>query len=365
LGTEFGLYVSLDGGSQWARFKGNLPKVGVREIAIHPREHDLLLATHGRGIYIIDDLTPLRSLTPGVLDSDVAILGTRVTKMLVPAMSQQFTGDNEFVGANPRSGAQIAYFLKKRSMFGSMKVEILGADGNVLATLPAGKRRGINRVSWNMRQKPPKVAPAASLVPQMWSFFGPQAAEGEYRIRLTKGKDTHEGTIRCEMDPRADYTTEGRALQDTTVTRLYTMVERLTFVVDSVIDVQKQITQRTKQVAKDSDDATSLNDFHGRLESFRKTLVATRKGGFIAGEQQLREHLTSLYGAVNGYEGRPTSSQVDYMETLESRLSQAETDADMHLSAEVTTLNEKLSGSTASPITRLTREQWEIKQKGG
>src|SRR5438067_192768 len=77
LGTEAGLYVSLDGGASWAQFKENLPPVPVDDIAIHRREGDVVLATHGRGIYIIDDLAPLRALTPEVLNKDVAMLPSR------------------------------------------------------------------------------------------------------------------------------------------------------------------------------------------------------------------------------------------------------------------------------------------------
>jgi hypothetical protein len=64
LGTELGLFVSVDAGKQWAQFTGKVPNVAVRDVAIHPRESDLILATHGRGVYIVDDITPLRKLTP-------------------------------------------------------------------------------------------------------------------------------------------------------------------------------------------------------------------------------------------------------------------------------------------------------------
>jgi len=84
LGTESGLYISIDGGKGWARFKEKFPKVSVRSMAIHPREHDLILATHGRGIYIIDDITPLRSLTREVLESSVALLASRPSVMRIP-----------------------------------------------------------------------------------------------------------------------------------------------------------------------------------------------------------------------------------------------------------------------------------------
>ncbi|MCH7527756.1 MAG: glycosyl hydrolase, partial [Planctomycetes bacterium] len=329
LGTEFGLYISVDGGSQWARFKEKLPKVGVRDLAIHPREHDLIIGTHGRGILIIDDITPLRQLTKEVLDSNVVMLTGRPNVMHIPASVQEFPGDDEFVGPNPPSGAQITYYLKKRHLFGDLKLEVLDRDGKVLSTLPGGKRPGINRVSWPMRRKPPKVPPASSLVPQFFSFIGPRVSAGDYTVRMTKGKKTYDGRVTLVPDSRAGYSVEDMALQDKTVNRLYDMLSRLTYAVDTLLDAQKQLKSRKVGLdeggagqSKDDLSSTLLKKMDDDLEAFRKTIVATRKGGFLAGEEQLREKLGGLYGSVNGYEGRPTNSQVQYMEVLESKLSE-------------------------------------------
>ena len=85
LGTEFGLWVSVDDGAAWSRFKGgDLPNVAVRDLAIHPRDNDLVIATHGRGIWIIDDITPLRALTPQTLASDVVFAKVRPTSRACP-----------------------------------------------------------------------------------------------------------------------------------------------------------------------------------------------------------------------------------------------------------------------------------------
>ena len=94
LGTELGLFVSLDGGAQWAQFKGDFPPVAVRDLAIHPREHDLIIATHGRGIYILDDLTPLRALTPRRCDAGRRVAAVAaVGRMVIPSSEQRFDGD--------------------------------------------------------------------------------------------------------------------------------------------------------------------------------------------------------------------------------------------------------------------------------
>ena len=357
LGTEFGLYISIDAGAQWARFKGNLPKVGVRDLRIHPREHDLIIATHGRGIYILDDLTPIRALTPDILALEAVVLATRPNQTRIPAGVQSFVGDDEFVGSNPRAGAQIAFYLKKRHLFGDLKLEVLDQDGNVLSTLPAPNRRGINRVSWSMRKKPPKIPPATTLVPNLYAMFGPQVPEGSYRVRLTKGEKTFDGSISVVADPRATYTAEGKAIQDQTVERLYGMLLRLAFLADSLTDLQKQCRDRVKGSEPTLDKALEL--LTDDLEDQRKELVATRKGGGISGEEQLRERLGLLYGAVNGFEGRPTDSQVRYADVLDKELNGAERAFDTLLSATLDRMNTQLQASGAAAITRLSRSAWE------
>ncbi len=364
LGTEFGLYISLDEGSHWARFKGKLPKVGVRALAIHPREHDLIIATHGRGVYIIDDITPLRHLTQAVLGASLAPLPSRRSIMHIPSGVQSFPGNDEFIGDNPKPGAQIAYYLKRRHIFGDLKIEILDKQGKVIATLPSGKRRGINRITWSARSKGPKVPPAASLVPQMFSFLGPQVAEGTYDVRIIQGDKTYEHTVELVQDPRANYTEEGKAVQDKLVFQLYDMLGRLTYLVDSLVDVHKQVLTRAEKLDQTDPLAKTLRTWAADLEAFRKTIVATRKGGFLAGEEQLREKLGWLYGSVNSFEGRPTDSQINYTEVLLGELNDAAARFDEFTLPQLDDLNNQLRRKNLAPIQRMTKEQWNAKQTG-
>ena len=153
LGSEFGLYLSLDAGAQWARFSGDLPKVAVHDLAVHP-DGDLVIATHGRGIYVLDDLSALRALDTKTMESDVALLPSRPAEMAVEAQLQDFRGNDEFVGANPSEAATITYWLKKRHLFGDLKVEVYDREGRLITTIPGTKRVGINRVEWPMRLSP-------------------------------------------------------------------------------------------------------------------------------------------------------------------------------------------------------------------
>ncbi|MGB8510344.1 MAG: hypothetical protein WCD76_18345, partial [Pyrinomonadaceae bacterium] len=145
VGTEFGLWVSLDGGRGWQQYKGgDLPAVAVRDLAIHPRDHDLVIATHGRGIWIVDDITPLRALTPATLAKDAVFIDAKPAVRSVAGGGGWPNGDAEFVGDNPTDEAVITYYQKKRHIFGDLKIEVFDATGKSLGVIPSSKRRGLN-----------------------------------------------------------------------------------------------------------------------------------------------------------------------------------------------------------------------------
>ena len=359
LGTELGLWVSLDGGHQWARFEGGLPAmVSVRDLAIQPREGDLVIATHGRGMYILDDLTPLRNLTGEILAQDVALLPTRPAEMTIPSITWPFSGDGEFTGQNPPEAAEIAYYLKRRHVFGDLKVEIYDHDGALLKTVPGSKRRGVNRVEWPMRLPAPKVPPATNLVP---AFEGPRVPEGAYTFKLVKGKETLEGQVELVADPRTPHSAEDRKLQQETALDLYKMLERMTYLVDALVDLRDQARARADAV--DSKRlGERLDAYADKLESFRGTLVSTSEAGWLSGDEQLRENLGNLYGSVNGYTGRPTQSQLDRLEVLRGQLDAAFT-AFESLAAERDELARPLERAGAEPLVLLTREAWEAREE--
>jgi photosystem II stability/assembly factor-like uncharacterized protein len=356
-GTEFGLYISLDGGRQWARFKENLPMVAVHDLAIHPTEHDLIIGTHGRGIYIIDDLTALRSLTAEILESNVAVLPSRPSPMVLAGIQDWFGSDDEFVGRNPSEAATIDYWLKKRHLFGDLKIEIYDADGDLITTLPGKKRRGLNRVGWPMRLKPPKVPPATALVP---AFSGPRVLEGTYTFKLIKGKEILEGTVELVADPRNPHPKEDRLQQQTTALEVYDLLGDLTFLVDSVVDLSDQAKERAKSLSKK--DRTTLEGFADSLDALHETLVVT-EGGWISGREELRERIGNLYGDVSGYDGRPSGSQLERLARLqgefEAKRAEFETEA-----KNIDRLNRIVAKRDLEPLTRLTHEEWQARQEG-
>lgn len=360
LGTEFGLFISVDRGRSWARFEGGFPKkVAVRDLAIHPREHDLIIATHGRGIYILDDITPLRHLTGEVLEREVALLPSRPAELFVPASIQDFPGDEEFMGSNPAEAASIVYYLKRRQLFGDLRVEIYDAEGKLVRSLPGGRRRGLNRVEWPMRLRPPRVPPATSLVPQAFAMMGPRVPEGTYTVRLIKGEETYEGTITLVADPRSTASAGERALQNRTAMDLYRMVEHLAYVVDAVRELRDAARAAADSLGARTSAGRRLAAYGNRLETFRASLVATSEAGMLAGESRLREKLVALYGAVNGYEGRPTDSQLRRVELLGRELEEAEQRFAALTGAELVAINRELARRGHAPLAVLSREAWE------
>jgi hypothetical protein len=348
---------------QWARFSGDLPPVPVRDLDIHPREHDLIVGTHGRGIYILDDLTPLRSLTQEILESDFVLLPARDSVMTVSGGLSWFTGHDEFVGRNPPEAANIFFYQRKRHIFGDLKIEIYDDEGELVSTVPAPKFKGLNRADWPMRLPPPKMAPATALAP---AFVGPRVPEGTYTFKLLKGKNTYEGTVNLVADPRSPHSAEDRKLQQETGLELYRLLERLTYVVDTLIDLEEQTDARAEELGGSGRLATRLENYGVEVDDLRKTLVSTSKAGWISGDEKLREKLANVYGAVTTYDGRPTQSQIDRTLVLEGQLEEAEKVFEtLTTSDTLAALNSQLEGRSLAPLAVMTREAWEEKQEQG
>ena len=305
LGTEYGLHLSLDAGASWAQFKENFPPVPVNDVKIHPRDGDAIIGTHGRGIYVIDDLTPLRALTPDKLASDVVMLPSRASVLKIPFYEGRSEGDTLYASGGLEDVASISYYLKKRHVIGDSKVEIYDAGNDLVATLPAGKRRGINRVDWPMRLPAPKMPAGSSVVMSGGAFFGPRAAAGTYTVKFLKGKETYTSTLELVPDTRAKYTAEDRAIQQKAVRRVYDMIAEFTTLTETV----QKLRDEEKNAAKKK-----------KLDELYKSLTSTREGGWLSGEEQLRERLGLLYGAINTYDGRPTESQLAEIDVLAEEL---------------------------------------------
>src|SRR3989449_1056654 len=243
LGTELGLWISVDGGQQWAHYKGgDLPNVAVRDLAIHPRDNDLVVGTHGRGIWIVDDITPLRALTPAVLASNAVFMQARPVVQRIPAQGGWANGDAAFVGPNPPDDAVITYYQKQRHIFGDLKIEVYDQAGKPVGTVPSSKRRGLSRVTWSMRITPPRVPPAASA--SFGAAFGPRLLPGTYTVKMSKDKDVYTTQLSVLPDPRARHTAADRQAQFDLAMKLYNLLGDMTFAVERMNGVQVEELHR-------------------------------------------------------------------------------------------------------------------------
>jgi photosystem II stability/assembly factor-like uncharacterized protein len=358
LGTEFGLWISVDGGRRWAQYKGaNFPAVAVRDLVVHPRESDLVLATHGRGIWIIDDISPLRSLDPALMTQAAAFIPSRPTVQYMDTFGGWPEGDATFNGRGRPREALITYYQKSRHVFGDLKIEVLDAAGKLVDTVPSGKRRGLNRAGWSMRLKPPKVPPAASAL--FGAAIGPRVLPGTYTVKMSKGDQVYTTKLDVVMDPRAKYTVEDRRAQFELVNRLSQMLNHMSWAVDAIIAVRDQANQRAAKLPKGDALAGQLASLAQAADAIRSKIVATKEGGMITGEERLREYLGGLYGDVNGYDGRPTASQVARAEVLNRELEDVIREFNQLAAQRLPAINGSLAGQRLEPIVVISESEWQ------
>jgi photosystem II stability/assembly factor-like uncharacterized protein len=336
MGTEFGLWVSVDGGQRWSRYKGgDLPSVAVRDLAIHPRDDDLVIATHGRGIWIIDDITPLRSLTPATLTRGAAFLQGKPVVQSLQAGGGWANGDAEFIGPNPPGDAVITYHLQKRHIFGDMKLQVFDSAGKLVQNLPTSKRRGLSRTAWSMRMTPPRVPTAATAA----FVVGPRFLPGLYTVKLTDGDSLYTTPLRVVADSRSTHTAADRKTQFTLALKLYDMLIQMTSVVDQMNDMRGSLDDRSAGLTARDSLVLKLRGASDVVDVMRKKVVATKEGGMITGEERLREHLAELYGSVVGFEGRPTKPQVDRTGTIAREMGDVSKEFDHWVAVELPKIN--------------------------
>ncbi|MBN1340751.1 MAG: hypothetical protein JXA03_15590, partial [Bacteroidales bacterium] len=339
LGTELGLFVSIDGGEVWSQFRGNLPDVSIRDLCIHRGSNDLILATHGRGIMIIDDITPLRHLTGDVLGREFAFLPGRPYLLGYRDWEMTFAGDDEFTGPNPEQAVMITYYLRKRHIFGDMFIEIFNASGQKVKILPAGMRKGINRVPWRMRMKPPRVPVSSQLAVQ--ALYGPSYPAGEYTVRVTRGEEVSEDVIRIGYDPKLHHSAADRMLQQETLMKAYSLLEDLAFLDHQAAEILTQ-SAKAGEIVGNKTLGRKLTALSTEMERFRKELSASTESAGITGEEKLREKIAGIYGSVLGYQGRPTQSQVGMLETLQAEFNVKRAFLDRVAADQLPALNEML-----------------------
>jgi hypothetical protein len=358
LGTEFGLWVSIDGGKRWAQYAGSsFPNVAVRDIVVHPQTSDLVLATHGRGIWIIDDISPWRLLTPELMAKEAAFSPMPAIVQYVNAYAGWNEGDNAFHGPGRPEDAAITYYLRSRHIFGDLKIEIFDEHGELVDSVVSTKHRGVNRATWPMRMKAPIVPPAASAMFQ--AAQGPRVLPGVYTVKMTKGDHVYTSTINISMDPRATYTLADRKEQLTLSLNLGAMLDHMSWAVDAIVTVRDTALSNAAMVENQSKIRAELVAFAEAADTIRKKIVATKEGGAITGEERLREYLGDLYGDVSQYEGRPTNEQVARAEVMKQQLDNVVAEFNQLTKARLPGINAQLEARKLKKVEVPSEQEWQ------
>ena len=361
LGTEFGLWISADGGQRWAQYKGtDFPAVAVDDIVVQPRESDLVLATHGRGIWIVDDISPLRALTPEVMSKEATLLPGRPSIQYFDVGGGWPEGDETFRGRNRPADAQITYYQKGRHIFGDLKIEIFDQDGKLVDTVAGSKHRGLNRAGWGMRVRPPAVAPAASALFE--AAQGPRVLPGTYTVKLTKGDQTYTEQLNVAIDPRAKYSQEERKAQFDLSMKVYKELEHMTFGVEAIEGVRDGAGARVAKLGAKDPLRQQLQKLATDCDALRSKIVATKEGGMITGEERIRELLGQLYGAVTGYDGKPTDYQIARTESLGHELQDVIDDFQKLAQKDLPGINAGLKKKKLDAIAVLVEADWQKKK---
>jgi hypothetical protein len=320
----------------------------VRDLVVHPREHDLVIATHGRGIWIVDDLTPLRALSADLLAREVAFLPGRPMQQRMQGPGGWSEGDATFVGENPVGGAAITYYQRRRHIYGQLKLEVLDTDGKVLDRLPASTRRGLNRVVWPMLAEPPRVPKAAQVA--FRAARGPRLPPGIYSLRLTKGSQIIQSELKTVIDRRAPYDVAARKEQFQAAMRVHALFGEMSALVDRIEASRGAALARGRAVPEGDELSGKLRALAEKLADLRKQIVATKEGGAITGEERIREHADDLYGAITTWEGRPARYQVERIDALGRELADVARGLDGLIANEIRPLDDALRSRRLEPI---------------
>ncbi len=225
-GLEQGVWISLDRGAHWQSLRLNMPPVAVHDLRIHPRERDLIAGTHGRGLWILDDLTPIEKLAAAARGSTPVLFAPRPAHTYYLWWTNGYgTHDDEccvpagaIAGTNPEYGAIMSYYLPARSG-ASVSLEILDERGNMVRRLAGTGFAGTNRVTWDLGGEPPVPWKRA----REWNrgpSSGPTVVPGTYTIRLRAGPSVQSNSLQVLPDPRAHWTAVDYAARHAFLTEL-------------------------------------------------------------------------------------------------------------------------------------------------
>ena len=327
IGTELGLFANWSGGSgDWTHLHlGNLPSVAVHEIRVHPRENDLIIATHGRAAWIFDDAAAIQQMNAQVAAKPAHLFAPRTATRYNTGGGEWQWGSQAFKGANAPYGAQLTYWIKDKPVVDSMvKVEIIAA-GSVIRTLKKpSASAGFNRVTWDLRYEAPKVLSDMQPDSNEAGDFrgrptGPQALPGQYAVRLTVNGQSQEQPLTVRVDPTSPLTMAELRAQFDQSSRLNAVIANLIDTERQMMAFKGQVEERSKSGMEMRGDAAkslvqAAGEEIGKLDSVRLQLVRPRpdKLPFYSEGPRPLERAMSLMGSIDGGLNGTIPGQLEY-----------------------------------------------------
>ena len=359
-GTELGLFASYTGGKEWMPLNlKNLPNVAVHDILVHPRENDLILATHGRSIWIFDDATAIQQMTPQILSSNAHLFSVRPALRYASRFTRYGTGDKQFAGPNPPTGALITYYLKdKLDEKATLKLQVFDRDGKLVQDIERPSReKGLNRMAWNLRLGGPEVRRPPT--EEQLAFFGgsrgPQVLPGTYTVKLTVNDKVLEEKVEVKLDPTVNVPVA--ALQEALdmQIKLRDMQSNINLSLRFLDSLETQLkqtqtTMKTLQKEPDKDLMKALEDYIKELDKLEDRLSARNEGLGFPGKDQVDENISNLYFTLDTNFG-PTSGQKQYFAEIQPRYRASLEEVNRFLRETLPAWNEKLRAWNAPTLT--------------
>lgn len=313
LGTELGIFVSFDRGERWVSLRLGLPPVAVRDLVVHPRNNDLVIATHGRGYWILDDVAPLQRMAEAaekgwyLFEPPVA---TRVD------LWNDYTGvaQGEFVAENPPEGAMVSYYLSSGNTE-NVSLEILDGSGDLIRKLKAGTDPGVNRVTWDLRSEPLRSVEEEGQAFRR-RISAPKVLPGTYTVQLAAAGEKASRPLTVRLDPRLEVSEADLLAQHDATKRLLEMSLRGRQALERIETLQKETMSRMEDA---SDDLRAEGQrVWDRLDEVRRGLVAD-PGGYRS-PAQIVDKIDSLLRDVDSSTHRPTVAQREWIARFETEL---------------------------------------------
>ena len=340
-GTETGVYVSFNDGANWRPLKLNLPTTPVHDLVI--KENDLVVATHGRAFWILDDLSPLRQFSDDIAQKD-AYLYAPGTAYRIQAGASSERRPSRTTGQNPPAGAVVYYFLKDAPKADTeAKIEILDASGKLIRKYsstefdpleeplrPDDKKpekelkpeAGLNRFVWDLRYEEAHHVPGYYLWEYGSGARGPIAVPGHYQVRLTVGARTQTAGFDLKLDPRVQVSQADLEQQFNLLLQTRDELSRVYDAVNQIQDVRSQLSglkRRLPENASTKTIATAADDLEKKLVAVREELVnltISANEDSLAYPPQLDAKLAFLAMDASTADSAPTEAEQRQLEKL-------------------------------------------------